>query len=192
MNTPTHLLVGAAACGSARDARVTAAALVGAATPDLSLYVLVAFERFIRGTDPRVIFDELYFSDGWRAVFEIDNSLFLYGFALALGLFARWPILIAFAGAALLHLALDLPFHHDDGRPHFWPFSDFVYESPLSYWDGRHHAGWVSMGETALVFAAAAVLWVRHRQIWARAMIGLAATMQLGVSGFWRVFFSQG
>lgn len=192
MNTPTHLLVGAAAFGRAGQAKMTIAALLGAAVPDASLYGLVAYERLVNDTDPRVIFDELYFSDGWRAVFQVDNSIFVYGLILAIGAAARWPVLIAFAGAALLHIALDLPFHHDDGRPHFWPVSDHIVASPLSYWDGRRGAGWVGLLEMAIVLATAAALWLRHRQIWARALIALAALATFGTSAFWRVFFSTG
>lgn len=70
------------------------------------------------------VFGELYYSQAWQTVFAIDNSVILWGAVLAIALWLRKPALVALSGAALLHIALDLPLHHDDGRPHFWPLSD--------------------------------------------------------------------
>ena len=52
--------------------------------------------------------------------------------------------------AALLHLTFDLPFHHDDAHPHFWPFSDWRFTSPLSYWDPAHDGGVIALAEVGL------------------------------------------
>lgn len=108
MNTPAHLIFGAAAFGKPGRPDVTAAAVFGALLPDLSLYLMVSWAMFVRGIDARVIFDELYFSEAWQAVFAVDNSMPIWGIALALGLWRRWPVLTAFAGAGLLHLVFDL------------------------------------------------------------------------------------
>ena len=52
--------------------------------------------------------------------------------------------------AALLHLTFDLPFHHDDDHPHFWPFSDWRFTSPLSYWDPAHDGRVIALAEVGL------------------------------------------
>ncbi|MEJ6394144.1 cobalamin biosynthesis protein CobQ [Gymnodinialimonas sp. 2305UL16-5] len=161
MNTPAHLIFGAAAFGRPDRRGTLAAALAGGLAPDLSLYLLVGWHLLIVGTDPRVVFDELYFSDTWQAVFAVDNSVFVWGALLAVALWRRWPVLVAFAGAALLHIALDFPLHAGDGRPHFWPLSTWVFDSPLSYWDRRHHAEWVGPAELAFCVALAVLLWRR-------------------------------
>lgn len=76
------------------------------------------------GIDARIVFGELYFSDLWQAVFRIDNSFILWGAGFAAGLWWRLDWAIALCGAALLHLLIDFPLHHDDGRAHFLPLTD--------------------------------------------------------------------
>lgn len=165
MNTPAHLLLGAAAFGRGGGRGVMGAALLGGLLPDLSLYVMAGVSLTILGISPSVVFNELYFSDAWQTVFAIDNSFILWGLCLGLALWSRKPWAIALCSAALLHVALDFPLHHDDGRPHFWPLSDWVFESPVSYWDMRHGAGWVGPIEVALCALALVVL-VMARPEW--------------------------
>ena len=161
MNTPAHLLLGAAAMARSGDRWVVAAALLGALMPDLSLYLLAGGAMYIFAIPPQRVFNELYFSDAWQTVFAIDNSFIVWGVLLALALWRRKPWAIALTGAALLHLCLDFPLHHDDGRAHFWPLTGWVYESPLSYWDRAQGAGMVAPVEAFLATVAAFLLWRR-------------------------------
>jgi len=124
MNTPAHLIFGLAAFGKPDAPKVTAAALVGAILPDLSLYLLAGTHLFVLGTSPDVVFGELYFSELWQTIFKIDNSFLLWGVVLGLGVAIRSAWVVALAGAALFHIGLDFPLHHDDGRAHFWPLTD--------------------------------------------------------------------
>ena len=160
MNTPTHLLVAAAVLARPGRKAINSGALLGALLPDLSLYMLVAGAR-MQGESFQTIFSELYFSESWQTIFAIDNSAPLYAALLALALWLRRPFLWALAAGALLHLALDLPLHHDDGRPHFWPFTGWIFQSPVSYWDFDRY-GWVVMPlEFLLIIALSIVLWRR-------------------------------
>ncbi len=68
-----------------------------------------------------------------KAGFSDASSFILWGGLLAVALRRGWSVLIAFAGAGLLHLALDFPLHTHDARMHFWPLSTWVFESTLSY-----------------------------------------------------------
>ncbi len=189
MNTPAHLILGLAAFGRSGQPRVTAAAIAGALIPDLSLYVLAGGALGI-GIPAQRVFDELYFSPAWQTIFAIDNSAFLWAFVLALGIWLKRTWVIALGGAALLHIACDLPLHAGDGRPHFWPISDWVYDSPLSYWDVTHHAGWIAPTEVALVVALALWCWVSFPSRAIRvALVGPVAA-QLSVGGVWAFVFS--
>lgn len=161
MNTPAHLIFGLTAFGKAHHPAVTAAALAGASIPDLSLYVLAGGHLMILGTDPQIVFGQLYFSQGWQSIFRIDNSMLLWGIALVLSLMWKSPVAVALSGAAMLHLGLDFAFHHDDGRAHFWPITDWIFESPVSYWDSRHYGNIVGPLEIMASLICCVYLWRR-------------------------------
>lgn len=186
MNTPAHLVFGLAAFGRPGRPTLIAASLAGATIPDLSLYALAGFE-LARGTPARTVFDELYWSDGWQTVFAVDNSIPLFAALLGLGLALRRGWVVALAGAALLHLAADLALHHDDARRHFWPLSDWVFVSPVSYWDPAHHGRLVAPLETAATLALCAVLWMRHRSRRVRAAVAALGAAQLAPAVVWTV-----
>ncbi|MBD3662792.1 cobalamin biosynthesis protein CobQ [Sulfitobacter aestuariivivens] len=190
MNTPAHLLIGAAAMGRNGDRLLIWAAMTGALLPDLSLYLLAGASLFIFQIPPDVVFDTLYFSDTWQTIFAIDNSFILWGALFGLALWYRVGWAIALTGAALLHLALDFPLHHDDGRPHFWPLSGWIFESPVSYWDNRRGALWVGPIEVALAGVCAFVLW-RRRPGWVLSVL-LAALLaaELMVARVWMFVFT--
>lgn len=189
MNTPAHLIFGAAAFGRPGHARVTAAALLGGLAPDLSLYLMVAWARLVSDVPARVIFGEYYFSDAWMAVFAIDNSFLLWGALLGLGVWRRWPVVTAFAGAGLLHLALDFPLHGSDARPMFWPLTDWKFDSPYSYWDRNNHAGIFGPLEAGVSICLTAWMLWRFRSIALRVGMVLLLLAELGSSGIWRFVF---
>jgi len=175
MNTPAHLIFGLAVFGRPNASRITAAALAGALIPDASLYVMVGWSLFVMGIDTRIVFGELYFSDLWQAVFRIDNSFILWGAGFAAALWSRLDWAIALCGAALLHLLFDFPLHHDDGRAHFWPLTDWIYQSPLSYWDRNHYAGIVAPIEMVMSLIAGAFI---VRRFWgSKLIVGLSGVL---------------
>ena len=190
MNTPTHLIFGAAVFGKPGAPIITACALAGAFMPDMSLYLMAGWHLFILETPARVVFDQLYFSDSWQMVFAIDNSFILWGLLLGLALWLRAGWLIAFSGAALLHLAFDFPLHHDDARRHFWPVSDWVFVSPFSYWDRSHHGSTIATLEIVASLLALAYLWRKFSAKVARAAIAVATLIQLAPGLIWIFIFN--
>ncbi len=189
MNTPAHLIIGAAAFARPGARAVSLAAILGAAAPDLSLYFMAGTALFLMDVPPNVVFDEYYFSPAWQQVFAIDNSFIVWGLACAVAVAFSRPALVAFTGAALLHLAFDFPLHHDDARPHFWPVTDWVFESPVSYWDRNHYAGIVGPLEMLLCLALCAMLWRRFRDPVARGLIVLGAGLQFAPVFIWVFVF---
>lgn len=131
--------------------------------PDLSLYLLAGWSLLVMGIPPQVVFDQLYFSPLWQGIFAIDNSFPLWGLLLGVALALRAPVLVAFAGAGLLHLAFDFILHNEDARRQFWPLTDWVFRSPFSYWDMTHHGAIVGPLEIAVSLALCGVLWRRYR-----------------------------
>ena len=192
MNTPAHLIIGAAVFARPDAHKINLAALIGALLPDFSLYFMVFWNSQIRGMSFNQIFDEQYFTPYWQGVFAIDNSIPLWGVALVIGLLMRWPVLIAFAGAGLLHLLLDFPLHHDDGRAHFWPFSDWIFESPVSYWDSRHFGGIVGPIEGLICLGLLVILWRRFESWFAKGVILFAGLLECVPAIVFPILFSMG
>lgn len=189
MNTPAHLLVGLALCARAEVPRSGRWASVGGLLPDMSLYLLAGGALFLMQIPPERVFNELYFSPAWQGVFAIDNSFLLWGFAAALAWAWQKRLGMAFALAGLLHVATDFPLHNDDARPHFWPLSDWVFESPLSYWDSNHYASIVAPVELIVVLVAGAVIWRRWTSWPARVGVALGCALEFWVVRQWLVFF---
>lgn len=179
MNTPAHLVIAAAAYGAPDKPKQTWAAILGGLAPDFSLYFLSIWARFIEGHSWDYIFRTLYFSETWQTVFAIDNSFFVWGGLLAVGLVWSKPITWAFAAGGLTHVLLDFPLHHDDGRAHFWPVSDWVFESPVSYWDPSAYGNIVGPIEAALVVGLCIWMWTRYRSTLSRIILSLAIASQL-------------
>ena len=189
MNTPAHLIMGAAAFGRPGHRRITVAALFGSLAPDISLYAMVSWLIYVLGVEPRVVFGQYYFSSAWQRVFAVDNSMVLWGLALGLAAWSRNPALIAFAGAALLHLVFDFPVHNNDARMHFWPVTDWVFVSPISYWDSRFHAAIIGPLELGIAMLLSAFMLARYKTFRARGLIFVLAGFEIMATGFFGWFF---
>jgi hypothetical protein len=187
VNTPAHLIFAAAAFARPADRPLEAAetrrrnlaALLGALAPDMSVYLLVAWSRLALGRSWGEVFGRDYGSPLWQSVFAVDNSLPLWGAVTGVALWRRWPLLSVFGAAGLLHLAFDLPLHHSDARPHLWPLTDWVFRSPVSYWNPARHGEIASLAEGAACAVLALLLWRRFRGARARALILAALAAQL-------------
>lgn len=171
MNTPAHLIFGALAFGKPEVKYTTMAAVLGSLAPDLSLYLLVGVSIWVMAIPPEQVFDQLYFSDGWQAVFAVDNSFLLWGSVLGLAAWRGRAILGAFASGGLLHLAFDFVLHNEDARRQFWPVSDWVFRSPFSYYDSRRHGDIIGPLEVTLCLIFTVCLWRRHPGRIARTLI---------------------
>lgn len=171
MNTPTHMLIAASLFAKPDKPALTWVAVLGGVLPDLSLYGLVFYSLVIRGNTTDQVFGEFYFSPEWQQIFSIDNSFFVWGAVVAIGLYTRREWLWILGVACIAHLLTDLPLHHDDGRAHFWPLSDWVYQSPVSYWDVNHYAGIVAPLEGLLCIVLFAWLLWKFKSRRARVVI---------------------
>ncbi|MEO1550791.1 MAG: cobalamin biosynthesis protein CobQ [Pseudomonadota bacterium] len=191
MNTPAHLIIGAALFAKPDRPRVNTAALAGALLPDLSLYLLVGWALLVQRHPPEHVFGTLYFSPAWQQIFAIDNSVFVWGAVVLVGVTARSPWVWVLGASALVHIALDFPLHHDDGRPHFWPLSNWVFDSPVSYWDPRAYGHWVGALEVLLCLGLLALLWRRFQGKIVRALIAVSAVALVAPGLMFALMFAQ-
>lgn len=185
MNTPAHLLTGAALFGRKGGKAPLFAATFGGLLPDLSLYIMVFWALYIEGASPSVVFRERYFSDEWQQVFAIDNSIPIWLCLLALAIWSKREWAIALCTSSLLHVGLDFFMHAGDGRPNFWPFSHWIFHSPVSYWNTYYHARWLAPVNFLASLVSFVVLWRMCR--WkGRAFFGLLITAEF--FAIWRMF----
>ena len=187
MNTPAHLIIAAATFAQPNKPKVTWAALFGALLPDLSLYVLAAWSMFIQGNTAKYVFDTQYFSPEWQRIFAVDNSFFVWLLLIIVGIWIKKNWLWALGGGGFLHLCFDFPLHHDDARQHFWPLSDWTFQSPFSYWDTQHHGGFFSILELGLCAILLVVLWRRFNSKWVRGVIIATALLQIAPGVMFRL-----
>lgn len=179
MNTPAHLIFAATAFSKPNTAKVTGGAIAGGLFPDLSLYVLAAWSFLVVGNDAQHVFGIQYFSADWQDIFAVDNSFFVWAAIIMLGVSLRRDWLWVFGASGFLHICLDFPLHHDDARRHFWPATDWVFESPVSYWDGAHYGSVVGAIEMSLVAFCAIILIRRFKTSLLAWFYGTLATLQL-------------
>jgi len=174
---------------------VNTATLLGALLPDFSLFFMFGQAK-LRGISDDVIWGEMYFSSFWQEIGAITNSLPVYAFIAAVGLLLGGRIastgierssapmlgnaMLALGLAALLHCLTDLPLHVDDGHAHFWPFSHWIYSSPVSYWDSNHYAHYWQPIELLLALLCILTIWRRFTSIWVR-IATIVGLMSYGV-----------
>lgn len=186
MMTQTHILVAGAGFTRPGQPWRNAAALLGGFLPDAALYSLFFWAR-MDGISPGEIFGERYWSPAWQAAMSPGNSVFVWLAVLAAGWWLskqeRFTVpgiaLIAMSGAALAHIALDFPLHHDDGHTHLWPLTNWKFASPVSYWDPDHYGMYVRPVEFALGIACLLVLYRRFSARWVRALCVVGIVVSL-------------
>ncbi|MEM0985374.1 MAG: cobalamin biosynthesis protein CobQ [Pseudomonadota bacterium] len=192
MMTQTHLLVAAAVLARPGTPRRNAACVAGALAPDLAILALFGW-AVAAGIPQSTLWGETYWRAEWQSIFAIANAVPVYLALLGLsfclvrpkdgrGRFQTLPAV--FALAALLHVAGDLPLHHDDAHVHFWPLSDWRFISPLSYWDRDHHAGLIAPLEALFGMALSVVLFRRFQARWLRIALGVTMAAYVAVPAF--------
>jgi hypothetical protein len=202
VNTQTHLLVAAALFAKPDAPKRNAALIIGALLPDAAIFGLFGW-AVLTGVPQSELWGRIYFSEPMLTFTAIGNSAPLYVAIALLGWFwARsrtgapaeeplptLPALTVLGLAALTHLAGDFPVHVDDAHPHFWPFSDWRFRSPISYWDSAHHGRAFSAFEAALGLSLAVILMRRFRALWVRGLLAIGVAGYLAIPVFWFLQF---
>ena len=160
MNTPAHVIISMAVLSREDDHRRTATVVAGALLPDL---VIIGFYlwHLILGTPEEQIWSVEYYKPVWQGYIDLFNSIPLLIIAMLLCWKIRHGLIWILLASMLLHTLGDLPVHHDDGHRHFFPFSDWIFASPVSYWDSNHYGHWFSVFEITLVAALAVLIYRR-------------------------------
>lgn len=160
MNTPAHVAASLFLWRNETSRHAAWAVSLGAILPDAPMYAFYAVQK-LQGTAETQIWSTEYYRDSWQLLFDIFNSIPLALLIIAVGVWAKNRVVQLAAQSSLLHMAFDLPVHHDDGHRHFLPISHWRFASPVSYWDPEHHGRLFMVLE--LLAAIIACVWVRRR-----------------------------
>lgn len=162
MNTPSHFLITASLGRSLPKLNMAKGALwLGSIAPDIPLWVLSVggwlYYRYILAWSPeataRYLFDDLYFHNPW---WIISHNALHAPLVILAGLALTWrgrQLSTAspsqsravywwfwFFCACLLHSAIDILTHVDDGPLIGFPLDwQTRFHSPVSYWDHRYY-----------------------------------------------------
>jgi hypothetical protein len=175
VNTPAHIAINGFLLGRGPLARFAWSVSLGALLPDVPMLAFYLYQRGWVELPDRVIWSQTYFLPQWQAFFNAFNSLPLIALAAVFAWRARRTAWLACLASMALHCVADLALHNEDAHGHFWPFSDWHFRSPISYWDPRHHGVffvWLELGGS--VFSCIA-LW-RRGGAW-RAIGGITAAL---------------
>lgn len=185
MNTPTHLMAAAALLARPGDRPLNLAALSGALAPDLSIFVFYGWMKLQGGRSEREIWGEAYWVEPWQMLGAISNSVPLAAGLFVIALWGRALLLRAFALALLIHAALDFPVHADDAHRHFWPVSDWRFQSPVSYWDPAYNGALGVAAETTVLIASGIVVWQRFEFVGVRIAVMATVLVYFVLGAYW-------
>jgi hypothetical protein len=171
MNTPGHIVLNLALLGKWDSRGKSLPIVIGSALPDVPIFLFYIYQRFYSGVSEIVIWSIVYYIPVWQNLFDTFHSLPLV-IAGTLVFYYLGHLFVSriFAGMTL-HSLVDLFLHAEDGHLHFFPFHNFRFESPVSYWDPQHF-GFIGAGlELVVVAIASLVILKRENPPWVRKMI---------------------
>lgn len=171
MNTPSHAILNLAILGRRSQPQFNPTIVIGALIPDVAMFMFYGWARLIAQIPERQIWRELYYEPFWQNIFDLANSIPLALMGLGIALYYRRTAIALLFASIILHCLEDLPLHHDDAHRHFWPFSQFRFVSPVSYWDPAHYGDIAGPLEVALVLIASLYLFRLIRSRWGKGLL---------------------
>jgi len=178
MNTPAHAIFNLALLGRKQQPDWNPLIIWGALIPDLAMFGFYALLKLSAVPDSQIWRVE-YYRPFWQNVFDLFNSIPLATVGMWVALyFSRTGLALLF-GSIVLHCLEDLPVHVDDGHRHFWPLSQFRFESPVSYWDPRYFGNIVAPIELGLMVVASIYVFRRVRSRWTKGLLIVSNALPL-------------
>ena len=137
----------------------------------------------------QLIWDTLYFNSGWQVFFNIFNSIPIFIALLLLFYYIKNKAGIAFSLSAIIHAVIDLLLHREDAHAHFFPFTDWIFMSPFSYWDPAHGGMFFSIFEMVLSVGIVIYVWKYFKKWWSKTLLVLAAGSLVLMNFMWFILF---
>lgn len=151
MNTPSHYILNLAFLGKTIAPKNNVAIALGAILPDVPIFIFYFVAKHIYKLPEGKIWSEAYYEPFWQNIVALFHSIPLALIAAAIFYYLDWQPGTILCLSMVCHSLLDLPVHHNDAHRHFFPFTDYRFISPFSYWDVNHYGRIVAFIEVALV-----------------------------------------
>jgi hypothetical protein len=158
MNTQAHAIINVALLNRKDKPHLRRYMLLGALIPDLPMFVFFVVETFGFRHPQQQIWSERYFLTQWQNLFDIFNAVPLALIVLGVGYWFKSDAVMFCCWSILLHCGVDFFLHHDDAHRHFFPFLQFRFRSPISYWDPSHYGRIASLVEIVATILASIFL----------------------------------
>ncbi len=176
MLTSSHILVGAAVTSrpGMRPWQILLA-WAGGFAPDASIFAMVIYSRLVNGSGVDLWSNPagLYWQEPWQTYSAISSSFPLWALVVLTGfvlfkysdrLKAVGLAVLIFSVGYFLHITADFFTHADDAYAQFWPFSDWRFYSPVSYWQPQYYGQIFSVVEMIMGLGIVAYLVLKFRQ----------------------------
>ena len=194
MNTPSHAIINLAILGRKARPEWNWPIVLGALIPDLAMFVFYGWGKAIAGLSDTQIWDVTYYEPFWQNTFDFWNSIPLalvgIGLGVGLGRQKKWrgvgSAIAICCASIILHCLADLPTHREDAHRHFWPLSNFRFESPISYWDPDYYGNLFVLFELGLVLVLSIYAFRLIRSRWGKGILVFSNVVMLAA---WSVFY---
>ena len=151
MKTPSHAIINLAILGKRQLSPANLIIVIGGILPDIPIFLFFFWAKYIARLPEAKIWSEAYYEPFVQNVVALFHSipLAVIGWLITY-YFGRQNLQFLFL-SMVLHSLGDLPVHNDDAHRHFFPFSNYRFISPISYWDRNHYGSIVSVVEMLVV-----------------------------------------
>ncbi|WP_293129782.1 hypothetical protein [Microcoleus sp. bin38.metabat.b11b12b14.051] len=151
MKTPSHAIINLAILGKPELPQFNLIIAIGGILPDLPIFLFYFWAKYIARLPEAKIWSEAYYEPFNQNVVALFHSIPLAVMGWLIAYYFGWQNLQIMFLSMVLHSLGDLPLHNDDAHRHFFPFSNYRFISPISYWDRNHYGSIVSVVEMLLV-----------------------------------------
>jgi len=151
MKTPSHAIINLAILGITQHPELNLLIVTGGILPDIPIFLFYFWAKYIARLPEATIWLKAYYEPFVQNIVALFHSIPLAGIGWLIAYYFGWPSVQILFVSLILHSLGDLPVHNDDAHRHFFPFSNYRFISPISYWDRKHYGSIVSLVEMLLV-----------------------------------------
>jgi hypothetical protein len=180
MTTPTHAILNLFLLYKKSDPSIGKYIFVGSILPDIPTFLFFPLMLAL-GKSGREIWDVTYFEQSWQVLWSVSHSLWIWPLCLLVSIVSKWKKLQYFFGSMILHIIVDFCVHASDAYSHFWPFNNWRFYSPISYYEPSHYGDVVSFLESIMFVICSYFVYQRIESKMIRAVILLFSFILIGV-----------